>query len=39
MGFYEGKFENAWGLLKVGEVVKYDPNYLEGITKVERIEF
>lgn len=38
MGFYEGDFKNAWGLFKVAEVVNYDPNYLEGITKVEKIE-
>lgn len=39
LGFYENDTKNAWGLFKVAKVVNYDPNYLEGITKIEKIEF
>jgi hypothetical protein len=39
LGWYEGEPRNAWGLMKVGQVINYNPDFLEGITRVESIEY
>lgn len=39
LGWYENNPKNAWGMLKVARVTDYNPKYLEGIMRVEAIEF
>lgn len=39
LGYIKDNPKNAWGLIKVGEVNNFDLNDLDGITRVESIEY